>query len=235
MHDAGAHADLLAALGVDLPPGIVEQALTHRSYSYEHGGVPTNERLEFLGDAVLGLVVADDLFRRHPDVDEDQLSRMRISVVNRAALASVGRALGVGAAVRLGRGEESQGGRDKDSILEDTTEALIGAVYRVHGMAAARDLVLRIAGPLLDAAAGAVDQDRKTVLQVLVADRGLPPPRYDTEGEGPVHDRVFTSRVMLGDRVVASGRGRTKKAAERAAASAAVTVLGAAADDARTP
>lgn len=225
MHDAGARADLLAALGVDLPAGILEQALVHRSFSYEHGGVPTNERLEFLGDAVLGLVVADELFRRHPDVDEDRLSRMRISVVNRAALASIGRALGVGAAVRLGRGEEAQGGRDKDSILEDTTEALIGAVYRVHGMAAVRDLVLRIAGPLLDAAAGAVDQDRKTVLQVLAADRGLPAPRYDTVGDGPVHDRVFTARVRLDGDVVGTGTGRTKKTAEQAAAGAAVAAL----------
>lgn len=204
---------------------MLEQALVHRSYSYEHGGVPTNERLEFLGDAVLGLVVADALYRRHPGVDEDQLSRMRISVVNRSALASIGRALGVGEAVLLGRGEEAQGGRDKDSILEDTTEALIGAVYRVHGMTAARDLVLRIAGPLLDAADGAVDQDRKTVLQVVAADRGLPPPRYDTGGEGPVHDRVFTARVRLGDEVVGTGTGRSKKAAEQAAAGAAVAAL----------
>lgn len=180
---------------------------------------------------MLGLVVADTLYRRHPDVDEDQLSRMRISVVNRSALASVGRALGVGDAVLLGRGEEAQGGRDKDSILEDTTEALIGAVYEVHGMAAARDFVLRIAGPLLDEADGAVDQDRKTVLQVMAAERGLPSPRYDTEGEGPVHERVFTARVMLGGEVLGVGSARTKKAAEQAAAGAAVDALGARPDD----
>ncbi|MGF1653019.1 MAG: ribonuclease III [Actinomycetales bacterium] len=203
----------------------MERALVHRSWSYENGGVPTNERLEFLGDAVLGLIVADALFRRHPDLDEDQLSRMRIAVVSRAALASVGRVLGVGDAVLLGRGEQAQGGRDKDSILEDTTEALIGAVYLAHGMDVARDVVLRVADPLLRTAGAAVDADRKTALQVLAAQRGLASPRYDTDGEGPVHDRTFTSRVQLGDDVLGTGVGRTKKAAEHAAAAAAVDVL----------
>ncbi|MGF1664017.1 MAG: ribonuclease III [Kineosporiaceae bacterium] len=224
---AGARAALLDALGVVLPPDLLERALVHRSWSYENGGVPTNERLEFLGDAVLGLVVADALFRRHPDVDEDQLSRMRIAVVSRAALASVGRALGVGEAVRLGRGEEGQGGRDKDSILEDTTEALVGAVYLAHGIDTAREVVLRIADPLLRTAGTAVDADRKTALQVLAAQRGLPPPRYQTDGDGPVHERTFTSRVRLGDEVAGTGVGRTKKAAEHAAAAAAVAALAA--------
>jgi ribonuclease-3 len=223
---AAARRVLLDALGVDLPAELLERALVHRSWSYENGGVPTNERLEFLGDAVLGLVVADALFHRHPDVDEDQLSRMRIAVVSRAALASVGRALGVGDAVLLGRGEEAQGGRHKDSILEDTTEALIGAVYLAHGVATAREVVLRVTDPLLRTAGTAVDADRKTTLQVLAAGRGLPPPRYETDGDGPVHERTFTSRVRLGEEVVGTGAGRTKKAAEHAAAAAAVAALG---------
>lgn len=183
---------------------------------------------------MLGLVVTDELFRRHPDVDEDQLSRMRITVVSRAGLASAGRALGVGDAVLLGRGEQAQGGRDKDSILEDTTEALIGAVYLSHGMAVARDVVLRMTGPLLREARTAVDTDRKTALQVLAAERGLAPPRYDTDATGPVHDRTFTSRVHLGGDLTGTGTGRTKKAAEHAAAAAAAIALAGTAVDRRT-
>ncbi len=217
---------LVEALGVDLPTELLELALTHRSFSYENGGVATNERLEFLGDAVLGFAVTDVLFRDHPTDSEGQLSRMRISVVSQTGLAQIGRALGVGDAVRLGRGETTQGGHDKDSILADTTEALIGAVYVEHGIEVASDAVRRIAAPLIAAASrAAVDLDQKTTLQVLAAERGLTPPRYEVGGDGPVHERVFSATVRVGADVVGRGEGRSKKIAEQAAATQAVAVI----------
>src|SRR3954454_9901524 len=127
-------AHLEAAFGVTLGEALLKRALTHRSYAYENGGLPTNERLEFLGDSVLGLVVTDTLFRSHPDLPEGQLAKLRAAVVNMRALAGVARSLGVGAHIRLGRGEEGTGGRDKSSILADTLEALIGAVYLDRGL-----------------------------------------------------------------------------------------------------
>src|ERR671921_2126899 len=139
------------AFGVPLEPGLLERALTHRSYAYENGGLPTNERLEFLGDAVLGLVVTAALYRRHPDLAEGQLAKLRAAVVNMRALAGVARELGLGRWLRLGRGEETTGGRDKNSILADTTEALLGAVYLDRGVAAALALVQRLFGPLMHA------------------------------------------------------------------------------------
>ena len=138
-------ADLL---DVTVEPDLLERALTHRSYAYENGGLPTNERLEFLGDSVLGLVVTDTLYRSHPDLPEGQLAKLRAAVVNMRALADVGRALGLGDYVRLGRGEETTGGRDKSSILADTLEAVIGAVYVDHGLEAAARLVHRLFDPL---------------------------------------------------------------------------------------
>src|ERR1700742_2508472 len=124
--------ELLAALGVNLPDDLLELALTHRSYAYKNGGLPTNERLEFLGDAVLGLTITDELFHRHRDRSEGDLAKLRASIVNTQALAEVGRALtddGLGAYLLLGRGEENTGGSDKSSILADTMESLLGAVY----------------------------------------------------------------------------------------------------------
>jgi len=121
-------------LGVDIDPALLDRALTHRSYAYENGGLPTNERLEFLGDSVLGLVVTDTLFRNHPELPEGQLAKLRAAVVNMRALAEVGRELRLGSFVRLGRGEETTGGRDKSSILADTLEALLGAVYLDLGL-----------------------------------------------------------------------------------------------------
>src|SRR3954447_2302860 len=153
-HTAPVAHPLEDALGVTLDPGILERALTHRSYAYEHGGLPTNERLEFLGDAVLGLVITDALYLRYPDEPEGQLAKLRASVVNMKALADVGRALGLGAHVRLGRGEETTGGRDKSSILADTLEAVIGAVYLDSGIERTRSLLHSLFDPLLaDAAA----------------------------------------------------------------------------------
>ncbi|HTI26149.1 MAG TPA: ribonuclease III [Kutzneria sp.] len=220
---------LLEALGVELDPELLVLALTHRSYAYENGGLPPNERLEFLGDAVLGLVVTDHLYRRHPDLPEGQLAKLRASVVNMMALAGVARDLGdggLGAHLLLGRGEELTGGRDKASILADGLEAMIGAVYLAHGIDVARGLVHRLFDPLLEAAPlKGAGLDWKTSLQELTAAQGLGVPEYRVDDEGPDHRKEFTATVYVGGRGLGSGGGKTKKEAEQKAAAAAYTTL----------
>ncbi|GBE66408.1 ribonuclease 3 [Mycobacterium sp. MFM001] len=222
-------SDLLDALGVDLPDELLTLALTHRSYAYEHGGLPTNERLEFLGDAVLGLTVTDELFRRHPDRSEGDLAKLRASVVNTHALADVARGLtdkGLGAHLLLGRGEANTGGADKSSILADGMESLLGAIYLHHGIDTAREVILRLFGGLLDAAPTlGAGLDWKTSLQELTAARGLGPPSYQVTATGPDHDKEFTAVVIVMDTEYGSGVGRTKKEAEQKAAAAAWTAL----------
>ena len=217
---------LEAVLGTGIDPALLERALTHRSYAYEHGGLPTNERLEFLGDAVLGLVVTDALYREHPDLPEGALAKLRASVVNTRALADVARSLDLGRWLRLGRGEEVTGGRDKSSILADTTEALIGAVYVDRGIEAASALVRRLFDPLMRAASqdGAA-LDWKTALQELAAARGLGVPDYRIAESGPDHAKTFTAQVTVGGDVHGSGAGRSKKEAEQHAAQAACAAL----------
>ncbi len=217
---------LEAALGTSVQPALLERALTHRSYAYEHGGLPTNERLEFLGDAVLGLAVTDALYRTHPDLAEGQLAKLRASVVNTRALAGVGRELGLGRWLRLGRGEETTGGRDKNSILADTTEALLGAVYLDRGVDAAVALVQRLFGPLMHAAAqdGAA-LDWKTALQELSATLALGVPDYRIAESGPDHAKRFTAAVHVGGEARGEGDGRSKKEAEQRAAEAAFAAL----------
>lgn len=222
---------VLDALGVDLPDDLLTLALTHRSYAYEHGGLPTNERLEFLGDAVLGLTVTDELYRRHPDLPESHLAKMRASIVNTAALADVARNLtggGLGEHLLLGRGEVNSGGSDKSSILADGMESLLGAVYLQHGFDAARAVVLRLFGALLDAAPTlGAGLDWKTSLQELTAVRGMGAPCYQVSSTGPDHDREFTAAVVLMDTPYGSGVGRSKKEAEQKAAAAAFHALSA--------
>jgi len=205
-----------------LSPGLLERALTHRSYAYENGGLPTNERLEFLGDAVLGLIVTDTLFRKYPDLPEGQLAKLRAAVVQMRALAGVARALRLGSYVRLGRGEEGTGGRDKSSILADTLEALIGAVYFECGLAAADGLVHRLFDPVIDRSAGlGAGLDWKTSLQELTASGVLGVPEYHVEESGPDHQKFFRASVRVGGRTYGSGSGRSKKEAEQQAAEAA--------------
>lgn len=211
--------DLLGGVCDD---ALLEQALTHRSYAYENGGLPHNERLEFLGDAVLGIVVTDSLYRRHPDLPEGQLAKLRAAVVNSRALADVAATIDLGGYILLGNGEESTGGRAKVSILADTTEALIGSVYLSLGMEAADTFVHHLLDPLLAHAAGlTVGLDWKTSLQELVVAGGLTGPEYLIEAEGPDHDKLFTARVLVADEVAGTGTGRTKKEAEQRAAEAA--------------
>ncbi|MBS9534227.1 ribonuclease III [Mycobacterium sp. M1] len=220
---------VLDALGVDLPEELLTLAVTHRSYAYEHGGLPTNERLEFLGDAVLGLTITDELFHRHPDRPEGDLAKLRSSVVNTQALADVARGLtddGLGAHLLLGRGESNSGGADKSSILADGMESLLGAVYLQHGIDAAREVILRLFGPLLDTVATlGAGLDWKTSLQELTADRGIGVPAYRVSSTGPDHDREFTAAVVVSDVEYGSGVGRTKKEAEQKAAAAAWKAL----------
>ncbi|MDQ3988579.1 MAG: ribonuclease III [Actinomycetota bacterium] len=222
-------APLLDALGVDLDAELLALALTHRSYAYENGGLTPNERLEFLGDAVLGLVVTDHLYRIHPELPEGQLAKLRASVVNMHAIARVARGLGengLGEHVLLGRGEELTGGRDKASILADTTEALIGAVYLQHGSETARRVVHRLFDPLLvEAPLRGAGLDWKTSLQELTAAAELGVPDYRVADVGPDHLKEFTATVVIAGTDRGSGRGRTKKEAEQRAAEAAWRAL----------
>jgi len=213
---------LEAALGVAVEPALLERALTHRSYAYEHGGLPTNERLEFLGDAVLGVIVTDALYRTHPDLPEGQLAKLRASVVNTRALAGVARSLELGRWLRLGKGEEVTGGNDKSSILADTMEALIGAVYLDRGLDAATRMVRALFDPLMKAATeeGAA-LDWKTSLQELTASRGLGVPEYVVAESGPDHSKSFTAQARIQGDVRGHGAGRSKKEAEQQAAEAA--------------
>lgn len=210
---------LLESLGVDLDPDLLRLALTHRSYAYENGGLPTNERLEFLGDSVLGLVITDSLYRTRAEDPEGQLAKVRAAVVNARALAGVAHDIGVGDCVRLGRGEEGTGGREKSSILADTLEAILGAVYLEHGFAVSGEVVHRLFDPLVAAAAErGAGLDWKTSLQELTARADLGVPDYRITESGPDHDKSFTAWVIIGDREFPQGSGRSKKEAEQLAA-----------------
>ena len=219
--------DLREALGHPvLDAELLERALTHRSYAYEHGGLPNNERLEFLGDSVLGVVVTDTLFRSHPDLSEGHLAKLRAAVVNARALAQVARAIGLGTHLKLGRGEEATGGRNKSSILSDTVEALIGAVYLSGGFEAAGQLVHLLFDPLMDNAARlGAGLDWKTSLQELSAEHTLGVPEYVIEHQGPDHEKTFTARVRVGKSLYGHGTGRSKKEAEQQAAETAYLAI----------
>ena len=211
--------ELIARLGLPVDARLIDRALTHRSYAYENGGLPTNERLEFLGDSVLGLVVTDTLYKTHSELPEGQLAKLRSAVVNSKALAEVARGLGLGDFVKLGRGEETTGGRDKASILADTLEALIGSVYLDHGIEVAFDLVKRLFGPLIATSATlGAGLDWKTSLQELTAVAGIGVPDYRVTETGPDHDKFFEADACVGGVAYGHGSGRSKKEAEQQAA-----------------
>lgn len=213
------------ACGVSFDTDLLTLALTHRSYAYEHGGLPTNERLEFLGDAVLSLVVTTALYKRYPDLPEGQLAKLRASVVNMRALASVARTLGphgVGPYLYLGKGEESTGGRDKTSILADVVEALLGAIYLEHGIEVAGTVVRRLFDPLIaEASRRGAGLDWKTSLQEFTADHDLGVPEYRITEDGPDHAKMFTARAVVAGESFGAGQGRSKKEAEQIAAESA--------------
>jgi ribonuclease III len=215
-------AGLSRVLGVPVTLGSLERALTHRSYAYENDNPPTNERLEFLGDSVLGLVVTDTLYRGYPNLPEGMLAKLRAAVVQMAALAEVARELNLGDYIRLGRGEQVTGGRNKPSILADTLEAVIGAVYMDCGLEQASALVHRLFDPVIAKSARlGAGLDWKTSLQELTAGELLGVPDYVVEESGPDHQKSFRAVVRVGGRALGSGEGRTKKAAEQQAAEAA--------------
>jgi ribonuclease-3 len=220
---AGESLDVLFAdVGVEVEAGLLERALTHRSFAYENGGLPHNERLEFLGDAVLGLVVTDTLYNEHPDLPEGQLAKLRAAVVNMRALAGIARSFGLGSHIRLGRGEQTTGGDDKSSILADTLEALIGAVYLSAGTEPAARFVHRLVDPLLSSSARlGAGLDWKTSLQELTAAASLGVPEYVVAEEGPDHEKVFHASAIVAGASVGLGTGRSKKEAEQQAAAAA--------------
>jgi len=219
-------AELRHALGVSIMPKSLERALTHRSYAYENANPPTNERLEFLGDSVLGLVVTDTLFRGYPNLPEGQLAKLRAAVVQMRALADVARELSLGAYVMLGRGEEVTGGRNQSSILADTLEAVIGAVYIDCGLVEASALVHRLFDPVIARSARlGAGLDWKTSLQELTAGHTLGVPEYLVDESGPDHQKSFRAAVRVGGRVLGSGEGRSKKEAEQHAAEAAWNII----------
>jgi len=200
-------------------PGLLELALSHRSWCGERDGAPSNERLEFLGDAVVGLVVAERSYEDFPSLAEGALAKIRSAVVNAKVLAEVAEEIGVGEVVRLGKGEEASGGRRKPSILSDTFEAVIGAVYLDAGWDAARAVVLELLGDRITRAAAVPDDfDHKSRLQELAVRVGEGPPQYQVVGTGPDHDRTYAARVTVGGVVVGTGRGPSKKEAEQDAA-----------------
>ncbi len=213
-----ARSGVEALLGVDIDAQLCELALTHRSYAYENGGTPHNERLEFLGDSVLGQAVTVLLYTTFPQLPEGELAKRRAALVSTQALARIARGINLGPNILLGKGEQQTGGSDKDSILADTMEALIGATYLSAGQAVATDLVERLVEPLMnDEETFGSHIDPKTSLQEAAAARGLAAPHYTVEFSGPDHARVFAATVVVGE-VTGWGTGTSKKHAEIAAA-----------------
>jgi ribonuclease-3 len=205
---------------------LLEQAMAHRSWCAEDDDRTSNERLEFLGDAVLGLVVAEDTYRRHPELSDGMLSKVRAAVVNTRVLAQLALDLGLPDHLRLGRGEDQSGGRAKESILADATEAVIGAVYLDGGLDAARSLVISLLSDRIAAAVGEPgESDHKSRLQERSVRLGQGMPHYEVEGFGPDHARRYRASVSVAGRRLGTGEGRSKKEAEQVAAERAGAVL----------
>jgi ribonuclease-3 len=220
------HRDLTQALGANVDAQLLDTALTHRSYAYESGGLPTYERLEFLGDSVLGLIVTAELYQRYPDLPESRLSPLRSGIVNTVALAEVARALGLGSHIKIGKGEESSGGRDKASILADSLEALFGALYLDKGFEESRKIILPLISPVINSALEkGAGLDGKTALQELLAERNLGVPEYVVHDSGPDHDKDFVAQVLVHGKVVGQGKGKSKREAEQIAATMAFASL----------
>jgi len=230
MPDTGAdRRELEELLAVDISAEFLELALTHRSFAYENGGLAHNERLEFLGDSILGQAVTVKLYLDNPDLDEGDLAKRRACLVSSVALAYIARRIQLGKHLRLGRGEELTGGRDKSSILADTLEAVIGAAFLSAGTDAATDLVTRLVAPLiLDPTRFGAAMDPKTSLQEISARLGRGLPLYEVTDSGPDHSKRFHAIVILSGETVAKGSGTSKKQAEMAAALDAWTALSAA-------
>ncbi|QGU07735.1 Ribonuclease 3 [Corynebacterium occultum] len=225
-YEAVDHTPLREHIGVELSDELLRLSLTHRSFANENGHLPNNERLEFLGDAVLGLSVATQLYVQYPSRPESDISKMRASIVSRYGLADIAREINLGEHILLGRGELVTEGRNKESILADTTEAILGAIYLQYGFETARDAVLRLFKEKIDnATSTGVHQDWKTMLQERLAERKFPMPIYESTSVGPDHERVFTAKVIVGEKDLGTGVGQNKKLAEQEAARLAYRAL----------
>ncbi|MCX6444272.1 MAG: ribonuclease III [Actinobacteria bacterium] len=220
------YSKLLEQLGVQLSPHVLELAFTHRSFAYETGITTTNERLEFLGDSVLGLIVTEELYLKYPDLDESRLSPLRSGIVNMRALADIARTLELGKYIRLGKGEEVTNGRDKNSLLADALEALIGAIYLECGFEKSTHVVRGLIKETLSSAmAKGAGLDGKTALQELLAAAGKGSPEYQVTETGPDHDKSFTAVAMVSGEALAEGTGKSKREAEQSAARSALEKL----------
>lgn len=218
--------DELGQLGIEVDPQLLELALTHRSWAYENGQAPTNERLEFLGDSVLGLHVTEHIYRTFPDRPEGQLAKLRAAVVSGHSLAQVAARLEVGTLVKLGRGEIATHGDAKESILADTLEALIGAVHITGGIAASGLLVHHWFDAVIDRAAHlGAGLDWKSSLQELCAGHELGVPSYEATASGPDHHRWYEAFAVVADQRFGPGEGPNKRVAEQKAAALAYAAL----------
>ena len=205
---------------------MLELAFTHRSFAYETGITTTNERLEFLGDSVLGLIVTEELYLKYPDLDESRLSPLRSGIVNMRALADIARTLELGKYIRLGKGEEVTNGRDKNSLLADALEALIGAIYLECGFEKSTQVVRELIKETLSSAmAKGAGLDGKTALQELLASTGKGAPEYQVTETGPDHDKSFTAVAMVSGEAISEGSGKSKREAEQSAARSALEKL----------
>jgi ribonuclease-3 len=213
-------------LGVDIEPQLLELALTHRSYAYENGNTPNNERLEFLGDSVLGFVVTAHIHDLLTDLPEGELTKVKNAVVSATALSQVATSIGLGEFLRLGKGEDQTGGREKPNLLADAFEAILGAAYVSQGLEAAEGIIRKLVFPLLeDTDSLRANSDPKTTLGEFAQAQSKPAPEYVTTHEGPDHDRTFFASVSIDGKLLGSGLGRSKKLAETQAAIDALSKL----------
>jgi len=220
------YALLTQRLGISIEAELLELALTHSSYAYENGKIPNNERLEFLGDSVLGFVVTGHVYFENPDLDEGSLSRLRSATVSAKTLAIAANQIGLGEFIRLGKGEISTDGRNKTNILADTFEAIIGAAYLSGGLAPAKAIIDSLVLPLLSSEAELLENSEpRTVLSELLKSLGKSDSTFEVTHEGPDHERTFFAQVIVDGESIAEGSGRTRKAAEAASAIAALKTL----------
>jgi len=220
------YASLTKTLGISIDSALLELALTHSSFAYENGKKPDNERLEFLGDSVLGFVVTGHIYLANPTMDEGSLSRIRNAAVSAKTLAIAATNIGLGEYLSLGKGELASGGRDKPNILADTLEALIGSAYISSGLEAAKTIIDRFVIPLIDSADELLEtSEPRTVLQELLKSANRGDAVFEVTHEGPDHDRTFFAAVIVDSETIASGTGRSRKAAEAEAAIAALKAL----------
>ena len=219
------HDELLQRLGAAIAPELLELALTHSSFAYENGG-DDNERLEFVGDSILGYLVAAHVFRTHPTLKEGEMTKLKNAVVSAQALATTANRLDLGSHLRLGKGEELTGGRSKTNLLADAFEAVLGAAYLSSGIEAAQKIVFNHVIPLLDDADSIRESaDPKTSLIEKLANLKMEPAHYEIKGEGRDHERSYLAVCLSGDKELSRGTGTTKRGAETSAAIAALREL----------